>query len=88
MFIHGKKIRFIGIGGANMSALAVFSHEFGAIVSGSDAKSGEETEKLAALGIPVTIGVDDKKVEDVDCVVYSSAIRMIIPNLKRQENCI
>lgn len=71
-----------------MSALAVFSHEFGAIVSGSDAKSGEETEKLATLGIPVTIGVDDKKVEDVDCVVYSSAIRMIIPNLKRQENCI
>ena len=47
MFIQGKKIRFIGIGGANMSALAVFSHEFGAIVSGSDAKSGEETEKLA-----------------------------------------
>ena len=83
MFIQGKKIRFIGIGGANMSALAVFSHEFGAIVSGSDAKSGEETEKLSALGIPVTIGVDDKKVEDVDCVVYSSAIRNDNPELEK-----
>ncbi len=83
MFIQGKKIRFIGIGGANMSALAAFSHEFGAIVSGSDAKSGEETEKLIALGIPVTIGVDDKKVENVDCVVYSSAIRNDNPELKK-----
>lgn len=83
MFIQGKKIRFVGIGGMGMSALAAFCHEFGATVSGSDAKTSEETRRLQSLGIPVTIGADAQKAEGADLVVFSSAIAASHPELKR-----
>lgn len=81
--IGGKNIRFVGIGGASMSALARFSLQFGAKVSGSDAKCGEEVKKLLAMGVPICIGHDEKAVENADLVVFSSAIGKDDPELAR-----
>ena len=45
-----KKIHFVGIGGAGMSALAKILVEKGYEVSGSDVKESAMTEVLAKLG--------------------------------------
>ena len=45
-----KKIHFIGIGGAGMRAIANIFIEKGYIVSGSDSKQTEITERFARQG--------------------------------------
>lgn len=69
-----KKIHFVGIGGIGMSGIAEVLHRQGFIVTGSDLKESENTVYLRNLGIKVFIGHRQENVQDVDVVVYSSAV--------------
>ena len=73
----GRRLHFIGVGGAGMSAYARAAHALGAHVSGSDATASSYSERLAADGIlHAAIGHRADNVpagEDVE-VVYSSAV--------------
>ena len=71
----GKKIHFIGVGGVGVNALARYVLDEGAEASGSDAKFNGYCKKLAELGADIYEGVNPKKIEGVDAVVYSSAIK-------------
>lgn len=72
-----KKVYFIGIGGVSMSALAKFLSLKGCEVSGSDALRSEMTESLAFYGIRVFIGIEENRLELIECdaVVYTDAIK-------------
>ena len=47
----GRRLHFIGVGGAGMSAYARAAHALGAEISGSDGSGGPYLERLAADGI-------------------------------------
>jgi UDP-N-acetylmuramate--alanine ligase len=74
---QGRRLHFVGVGGAGMSAYARAAHSLGAEVSGSDSASGPYLERLQADGVlRASIGHDAANVpagEDVE-LVYSSAV--------------
>ena len=70
-----KKVQFIGIGGAGMSALAKILVEKGYEVSGSDMKESTMTGILRDLGAKIFIGHKAENVVGAEAIVVSSAIR-------------
>lgn len=70
----GKRVHFIGIGGAGMSGLARISLSHGIRVSGSDAKDSNVVVALTALGANVAVGHQSENVDGADLVVFSTAI--------------
>ena len=74
----GRRLHFVGVGGAGMSGYARAAHALGAEISGSDRAASPFTERLVADGVlEARIGEHDaanvpagKGVE----VVYSSAV--------------
>ena len=70
----GKRIHFIGIGGAGMSGLARIALSHGITVSGSDAKDSSVVIALSALGATVSTSHNAAHVDGADLVVYSTAI--------------
>jgi UDP-N-acetylmuramate--alanine ligase len=75
----GRRIHFIGVGGAGMSGYARAAHALGAQVSGSDRAVSPYTERLASDGVlQAQIGDHDAaNVPDGDDgveVIYSSAV--------------
>jgi UDP-N-acetylmuramate--alanine ligase len=70
-----RRIHFVGIGGIGMSGIAELLANLGYEVSGSDAKRSDVTDRLARLGVAVSVGHDAKHVGAADVVVVSSAIR-------------
>jgi len=70
----GKRVHFIGIGGAGMSGLARIALSHGIAVSGSDAKDSSVVTALAALGATVSTTHKGENVDGSDLVVYSNAI--------------
>ncbi len=80
--LAGKKTHFIGIGGAGMSGLAKILLEKNFTVSGSDLKESPSTDLLRSLGATVAIGQKAENIDDdVDLVVYSSAIKPDNPEM-------
>ncbi len=69
-----KKIHFVGIGGAGMSAIAKILLEKGYEVSGSDLNDSEVVEKLKALGALVYKGHQKQNVTGKEAIVVSTAI--------------
>ena len=71
----GRRLHFVGIGGAGMSGLAIVARGLGASVTGSD-RSAESayTHSFAELGIEVREGHDAAHVPEGAEVVYSTAI--------------
>lgn len=69
-----KLVHLIGIGGAGMSSLALFLHEQGYRVSGSDISENKNTKTLSEKGIIVTSYHSVDNIRNQDFVVYSSAI--------------
>ncbi len=73
----GRRIHFVGVGGAGMSGYARAAHALGAQVSGSDGSEGPYLERLAADGVlQAHIGHRAENLpagEGVE-VVYSSAV--------------
>ena len=79
-----KKVHFVGIGGIGMSGIAQILLEMGYEVSGSDIKESKNTEILRKKGARVYIGHSAENVgEDVQVVVYSSAVREDNPEIRK-----
>ena len=72
--IDARRVHFIGIGGAGMSAIAKVLLERGTEVSGSDLKGSRAATVLAAMGAAVHIGHAAPLVDGADMVIVSSAI--------------
>ena len=70
----GKRVHFIGIGGAGMSGLARIALSNGIKVSGSDAKDSNVVVALTALGASVSVGHRSENVDGADLVVFSTAV--------------
>ncbi len=77
-----KKIHFVGIGGIGMSGIAEIMLSRGFKISGSDMSASATTERLESIGIPVTIGHSTTIENDVDVLVYSSAVSMSNPEVE------
>ncbi len=73
----GRRLHFVGVGGAGMSGYARAAHALGAQLSGSDGASSPYLERLRADGVlDARVGHDAANVppgEDVE-LVYSSAV--------------
>ncbi|MDW8250832.1 MAG: UDP-N-acetylmuramate--L-alanine ligase [Myxococcales bacterium] len=76
-----RHIHFIGIGGIGMSGLAEILRSLEFEVSGSDLKESSITQRLASLGVRVTLGHRTENIEGADVVVYSSAIPQHNPEI-------
>ena len=77
-------IYFCGIGGISMSGLAEILLDRGFQVSGSDMKESELTDALSAKGARVFIGQRASNVtEDIDCIVFTSAIHEDNPEYQK-----
>src|ERR1700757_1447976 len=70
----GRRLHFVGIGGAGMSGLALISAALGAAVTGSDRAPSSYTDRLGGHGIRPTFGHAAATVPDGAEVVYSTAI--------------
>jgi UDP-N-acetylmuramate--alanine ligase len=71
----GRRLHFVGIGGAGMSGLALVAHALGASVTGSDRAAGSAySGPLRAAGIEPAIGHDAANVPADAEVVVSTAI--------------
>lgn len=75
------KIHFIGIGGIGMSGIAGILVNLGYQVSGSDLNESPNTEKLKNLGAQIFKGHQSGNINDVQLVVYSSAINEQNPEI-------
>lgn len=80
---HPKPIHFIGISGIGMSALALLCLHRGWRVQGSALFQNDSTDQVAAKGAKVFLHHDSKHIsQDLECVVYSSAISDDHPELQ------
>src|ERR1700748_454035 len=70
----GRRLHFIGIGGAGMSGLPVVSAGLGAEVTGSDRSESSYMERLRTAGLEPTIGHDAANLPEGAEVVVSTAI--------------
>ncbi len=77
-----KKIHFIGIGGAGMSAIAKVLLQMGYIVSGSDLAKSETTNKLEKMGAHIFLGHNEENLRDSQAIVISTAIPETNPEVK------
>ena len=69
-----KSLFFIGIGGINMSALALACRRRGIAVAGSDRAQSVITERLQSDGVPVISEHRAENITGYDAVVYNGAI--------------
>ena len=70
----GRRLHFVGIGGAGMSGLAVVSAAVGATVTGSDSAESPYLERVREAGIEPSIGHAAENVPPGAEVVVSTAI--------------
>ncbi|MCG6874181.1 MAG: UDP-N-acetylmuramate--L-alanine ligase [Betaproteobacteria bacterium] len=76
-----KRIHFVGIGGSGMSGIAEVLANLGYQVTGSDISPNPATERLAGLGVKVTIGHAAENVAHADAVVVSTAVGLDNPEV-------
>ncbi|MEO7192863.1 MAG: UDP-N-acetylmuramate--L-alanine ligase [Vicinamibacterales bacterium] len=76
-----RHVHFVGVGGIGMSGIAELLVNLGYVVSGSDARRSAVTDRLASLGVDVTVGHDASHVRAADVVVVSSAIATDNPEI-------
>ena len=77
----GRRLHFIGIGGAGMSGLALVARTLGARVSGSDDADTPYLPRLRAEGIEPVIGYRADNVPGDAVIVVSTAISQDNPEL-------
>src|SRR4051812_13095567 len=77
----GRRLHFIGIGGAGMSGLALVARSLGASVTGSDRAESSYTERLREAGVEPVIGHEASNVPDGAELVVSTAISTDNPEL-------
>jgi UDP-N-acetylmuramate--alanine ligase len=76
-----KRIHLLGIGGSGMAGIAEVLLNLGYSVSGSDLKESAATRRLVSLGGTIAFGHDAARIEGVDVVVVSTAIKADNPEL-------
>ena len=79
--LDGKRVHFIGLGGAGMSGIARIMLARGVSISGSDAKDSSVLAGLRTLGAEVFIGHQTSNLGSADVLVVSSAIDELNPEL-------
>jgi len=79
---RGRRIHFIGIGGAGMGGIAEVMHRIGYAVSGSDLQRSNMTRRLSDLGVKVQVGHHPEHVHGCDVVVISSAVTDANPEVQ------
>jgi UDP-N-acetylmuramate--alanine ligase len=79
---NGRRLHFIGIGGAGMSGLALVCHELGATVSGSDRAESTYMQRLRAAGLEPAVGHAAENLPEDAEVVVSTAIDEQNPELE------
>src|SRR5919199_6489891 len=77
----GRRLHFVGIGGAGMSGLALVARALGAEVTGSDRAESAYMGPLRAEGVEPAIGHDPANVPDGAEAVVSTAIASDTPEL-------
>ena len=77
----GRRLHFVGIGGAGMSGLALICAELGATVTGSDRADSSYMKRLRAVGIEPALGHDAANLPEGAEVVVSTAIDAANPEL-------
>jgi UDP-N-acetylmuramate--alanine ligase len=77
----GRRLHFIGVGGAGMSGLALVCGRLGATVTGSDRSDSSYLERLRDAGLAVTVGHDAANLPEGAEVVVSTAIGADNPEL-------
>jgi UDP-N-acetylmuramate--alanine ligase len=77
----GRRLHFIGIGGAGMSGLAIVALGLGARVSGSDRAESSYSQRLREAGVEPSIGHDPANLPDGAEVIVSTAIGEDNPEL-------
>jgi len=70
----GRRLHFVGIGGAGMSGLALVAQALGAQVTGSDRAESPYLARLRTAGIEPSIGHEAGNVPDGAEIVYSTAV--------------
>lgn len=76
-----ERIHFVGIGGAGMSGIAEVFRNLGYHISGSDLSKNRMTEHLESIGVKVSFQHTADNVDNVDVVVFSSAVDKDNPEL-------
>jgi UDP-N-acetylmuramate--alanine ligase len=76
-----RSIHFVGIGGVGMSGIAEVLLDHGFVVTGSDMRESDATDRLKAKGATIRVGHRAEQVRDADVVVYSSAVPRDNPEL-------
>jgi len=70
----GRRLHFVGVGGAGMSGYALVAAALGAEVTGSDQADSAALVRLRAAGVEPRIGHAAANVPEGAAVVYSSAV--------------
>jgi UDP-N-acetylmuramate--alanine ligase len=83
--LSGKRIHFIGLGGAGMSGIARIMLARGFDISGSDAKDSSVLSGLKTLGADVFVGHQASNIGKADVLVVSSAIDQSNPEVLEAE---
>src|SRR5262249_38291158 len=78
---RARPVHFVGIGGIGMSGIAELLANLGYVVTGSDARRSDLTDRLATLGARIFAGHDAAHVGDADVVVVSAAIAASNPEV-------
>jgi UDP-N-acetylmuramate--alanine ligase len=78
---NGRRLHFIGIGGAGMSGLALVCARLGATVTGSDRSDSSYMERLRVAGLEPIVGHDAANLTAGAEVVVSTAISAGNPEL-------
>jgi UDP-N-acetylmuramate--alanine ligase len=77
-----RRVHFVGIGGIGMSGIAELLANLGYVVTGSDVKRSEITDRLTTrFGIVVHEGHTGSNIGDADVVVVTSAVRPTNPEV-------
>jgi len=69
-----QHMHFVGVGGAGMSGIAEVLHSLGYRVSGSDLSDSAVLQRLAALGMRISVGHAPAQVDGADALVVSAAV--------------
>lgn len=81
-----KTIHFIGIGGIGMSGIALFMHQSGYKVQGSDVVENSNVKRLIQSDIKVFVGHESSNIKDVDIIIRSTAIKEDNPEIIEAKN--
>ncbi len=77
----GRRLHFVGVGGAGMSGLALVCARLGAKVTGSDRADSSYMERLRRAGLKPAVGHDGANLPEGAEVVVSTAIAADNPEL-------